>query len=129
MSSSNSCQVSTPLTTLGLHGFCVCSLDQPPPNSCSPRPYGLPSVPPDGIHEEEEIEENFQGLYAEVKAATSELRSLEMELRQQLLMDIGRILQDQPSMEALEASVSESVGGGQGLPKPAQPHLPHPYLS
>lgn len=71
----------------------------------------------DGIHEEEEIEENFQGLYAEVKAATSELRSLEMELRQQLLMDIGRILQDQPSMEALEASLEQGLcSGGQVEP-------------
>jgi hypothetical protein len=90
----------------------------------------LPSVPPDGIDEEELIEAaDFQGLYAEVKACSSELESLEMELRQQILVNIGKILQDQPSMEALEASVSESVRGGQGLPKPAQPHLPHPYLS
>lgn len=89
----------------------------------------LPSVPPDGANEEEVIREDFQGLYAEVEAGSSKLGTLEMELRQQLLVDIGRILQDQPSMEALEASVSESVGGGQDLPKPAQPHLPHPFLS
>lgn len=89
----------------------------------------LPSVPPDGANEEEVIREDFQGLYAEVEAGSSELGTLEMELRQQLLVDIGRILQDQPSMEALEASVSKSVGGGQDLPKPAQPHLPHPFLS
>lgn len=66
----------------------------------------LPSVPPDGIHEEEVIREDFQGLYAEVKAGSLELESLEMELRQQLLVNIRRILQDQPSLEALEASVS-----------------------
>lgn len=129
VSSSVSCQVSTRLTTLGLHGFCTCSLDLPLPYSSSPRPHGLPSVPPDGIDEEEVIEIDFQGLNAEVMACSSELESLEMELRQQLLVNIGRILQDQPSMEALVDSVSESVRGGQGLPKPAQPHLPHPYLS
>lgn len=129
VSSSVSCQVSTRLTTLGLHGFCAGSLDLPLPNSSSPRPHGLPSVPPDGIDEEEVIETDFQGLNAEVKAYSSVLESLEMTLRQQLLVNIGRILQDQPSMEALVDLVSESVRGGQGLPKPAQPHLPHPYLS
>ena len=89
----------------------------------------LPSVPPDGIHGEQVVRKDFQGLRAEVKAGCTQLEYLEMELRQQLLMDIGRILHDQPSMEALEASVSDRVGGGQGLLKPAQPHLPHLCLS
>lgn len=128
VSSSSSCQVSTPLSTLGtprvLHLI-------PGSTLCSPRPHGwyCPPVPPDGIHNEEEISEDFRGLYAEVKVHSIELESLAMELRQKLLSDIGRLLQDQPGMEVLEASVSERVGGGQGLPKPARPHLPHPYLS
>lgn len=83
----------------------------------------------DGIDEEEVISEDFQGLCAEVKAVFTELGCLEMSLRQQLLVNIGRILQDQSSMEALEASVSEHDGGGRGLPKSTWPHLPHLYLS
>lgn len=68
----------------------------------------------DGTNEEEEvIREDFQGLYAEVKAGSSELGNLEMELRQQLLVDIGRILQDQPSMEALEASLEQGLCSGE----------------
>ncbi|XP_028639264.1 gasdermin-D-like [Grammomys surdaster] len=59
----------------------------------------------DGIPEEEEFREDFQGLCAEVKAGSLELGRLKMELKQQLLVDIGRILQDQPGLEALEASV------------------------
>uniref|UniRef100_A0A8C6HSC6 Gasdermin D n=1 Tax=Mus spicilegus TaxID=10103 RepID=A0A8C6HSC6_MUSSI len=72
----------------------------------------------DGIDEEELIEAaDFQGLYAEVKACSSELESLEMELRQQLLVNIGKILQDQPSMEALEASLGQGLcSGGQVEP-------------
>lgn len=69
----------------------------------------LLSVPTDGGYEEEVIGEDFQGLCAEVKAGSTELEHLEMELRQQLLVNIGRILQDQPSMEALEAMVSEKA--------------------
>nr|6KMV_X Chain X, Gasdermin-D [Mus musculus] len=60
---------------------------------------------------------DFQGLYAEVKACSSELESLEMELRQQILVNIGKILQDQPSMEALEASLGQGLcSGGQVEP-------------
>ncbi|XP_057647992.1 gasdermin-D isoform X2 [Chionomys nivalis] len=64
----------------------------------------------DGIHEEQVARKDFQGLHAEVKAGCTELGYLGMELRQQLLMDIGRILHDQPSMEALEASVEPLDG-------------------
>ncbi|XP_034371947.1 gasdermin-D-like [Arvicanthis niloticus] len=71
----------------------------------------------DGNHEEEVNREDFQGLYAEVKAGSSELASLEMVLRQQLLVDIGRILQDQPSLEALETSLEQGLwSGGQVEP-------------
>lgn len=71
------------------------------------------SLRSDGANEEEVIREDFQGLYAEVKAGSSELGSLEMELRQQLLVDIGKILQDQPSMEALEASLEQGLCSGE----------------
>lgn len=71
------------------------------------------SLKSDGTNEEEVIREDFQGLRAEVEAGSSELRSLEMELRQQLLVDIGRILQDQPSMEALEASLEQGLCSGE----------------
>ncbi|XP_028639270.1 gasdermin-D-like isoform X1 [Grammomys surdaster] len=67
----------------------------------------------DGIPEEEEFREDFQGLYAEVKTGSLQLGNLEMELRQQLLVDIGRILQDQPSLEALEASLGQGLCSGE----------------
>ncbi|KAK7799228.1 hypothetical protein U0070_023681 [Myodes glareolus] len=71
----------------------------------------------DGIHEEQVAREDFQGLRAEVKAGCTQLGCLEMELRQPLLMDIGRILHDQPSMEALEASLGQVLcRGGQVEP-------------
>ncbi|XP_021078648.1 gasdermin-D isoform X2 [Mesocricetus auratus] len=71
----------------------------------------------DGSHEEQVTTEDFQGLRAEVKAVSTELEYLEMELRQQLLVAIGRILHDQPSMEALEASLEQGLcHGGQVEP-------------
>lgn len=71
----------------------------------------------DGIHGEQVVRKDFQGLRAEVKAGCTQLGYLEMELRQQLLMDIGRILHDQPSMEALEASLGQVLcHGGQVEP-------------
>ncbi|KAL6081316.1 hypothetical protein STEG23_037597 [Scotinomys teguina] len=71
----------------------------------------------DGIHEEQVIREDFQGLHAEVKAGSTELGHLEMALRQQLLKAIGRILHDQPSMETLEASLEQGLCcGGQVEP-------------
>ncbi|XP_075819611.1 gasdermin-D-like isoform X2 [Microtus pennsylvanicus] len=69
------------------------------------------------IHGEQLARKDFQGLHAEVKAGCTQLGDLEMELRQQLLMDIGRILHDQPSMEALEASLEQALcRGGQVEP-------------
>lgn len=127
-SNTSSYQVSTHVTTLGLHGFCLRSLNLPFLTNVPKVLIGT-DVATDGIDEEEVISEDFQGLCAEVKAVFTELGCLEMSLRQQLLVNIGRILQDQSSMEALEASVSEHDGGGQGLPKPTWPHLPHRYLS
>lgn len=104
-----------------------------PPTQGSTRPHrhrmALPFVPPDGIHEEQVASNDFQGLHAEVRVGCTQLRYSGMELRQQLLMDIARIILDQPSMETLEASVSDRVGRGQGLPKPSQPHLPQLCLS
>ncbi|XP_028639255.1 gasdermin-D-like [Grammomys surdaster] len=92
------------------HSFNLCSA------LCSPRPLGLqvvlPSVPADGTPEEEEFKEDFQGLCAEVKAGSLELGKLKMELRQQLLVDIGRILQDQPRLEALEDSLGQGLCSG-----------------
>ncbi|KAH0518885.1 Gasdermin-D [Microtus ochrogaster] len=71
----------------------------------------------DGIHGEQVVRKDFQGLHAEVKAGCTQLGYLEMELRQQLLMDIGRIILDQPSMEALEASLGQVLcHGGQVEP-------------
>ncbi|XP_052603414.1 gasdermin-D [Peromyscus californicus insignis] len=71
----------------------------------------------DAVHEEQVTTEDFQGLRAEVKAGSAELRHLEMELREQLLRDIGRLLHDQPSMEALEASLEQGLcRGGQVEP-------------
>ncbi|XP_051045094.1 gasdermin-D isoform X2 [Phodopus roborovskii] len=66
----------------------------------------------DGIHEEQVTREDFQGLREEVKAGATELEHIGMELRQQLLMDIGIILYDQPSMEALEASLEQGLCHG-----------------
>ncbi|XP_028639256.1 gasdermin-D-like [Grammomys surdaster] len=66
----------------------------------------------DKTPEEEEFRKHFQSLCAEVKAGSSELGNLEMELRQQLLVDIGRILQDQLSLEALEASLGQGLCSG-----------------
>ncbi|XP_076768412.1 gasdermin-D-like [Arvicanthis niloticus] len=78
------------------------------------HPYALVSGK---IPEEEVIRKDFRGLYAEVKAGASVLASLEMELRQQLLVDIGRILLDQPSLEALETSLQQGLcSGGQVEP-------------
>ncbi|KAH0518792.1 Gasdermin-D [Microtus ochrogaster] len=74
-------------------------------------------VPPDEIHEEQVAIKDFKDLHAEVKAGCTQLGYLGMELRQQLLMDIGRILLDQPSMEALEASLEQALCcGGQVEP-------------
>ncbi|XP_034372373.1 gasdermin-D-like [Arvicanthis niloticus] len=71
----------------------------------------------DIIPEEEEFSKDFQGLYAEVKTGSLELERLEMELRQQILVDIGKILQDQPSLEALETSLGQGLwSGGQVEP-------------
>ncbi|MEJ1271623.1 gasdermin D [Cricetulus griseus] len=69
----------------------------------------------DGTHEEQVTREDFQGLRTEVEAASTELGHLEMELRQQLLMDIGRILHDQPSMEVLEASLEQGLCHGRQM--------------
>ncbi|XP_028639263.1 gasdermin-D-like [Grammomys surdaster] len=71
------------------------------------------TVPADGNPEEEEFREDFQGLSAEVKAGCLELGKLKMELKQQLLVDIRRILQDQTSLEALEASLGQGLCSGQ----------------
>ncbi|XP_028639260.1 gasdermin-D-like [Grammomys surdaster] len=65
-----------------------------------------------GIPEEEEFREDFQGLSAEVKAGSVELGRLNMELKQQLLVEIRRILQDQTSLEALEASLGQGLCSG-----------------
>uniref|UniRef100_A0A8C8UH85 Gasdermin-D n=1 Tax=Peromyscus maniculatus bairdii TaxID=230844 RepID=A0A8C8UH85_PERMB len=52
-----------------------------------------------------------------VKDKSAELRHLKMELREQLLRDIGRLLDDQPHMEALEASLDQGLcSGGQVEP-------------
>ncbi|XP_076421252.1 gasdermin-D-like [Peromyscus maniculatus bairdii] len=60
---------------------------------------------------------DFRGLRAEVKDKSAELRHFEMELREQLLRDIGRLLDDQPHMEALEASLEQGLcSGGQVEP-------------
>ncbi|XP_055482461.1 gasdermin-D isoform X2 [Psammomys obesus] len=67
----------------------------------------------DGVLEEEVIGEDFQGLCAEVKAASRKLEHLDMELRQELLVNIGKILQDQPSMEALEAMLEQGLCSGE----------------
>ncbi|XP_051015299.1 gasdermin-D [Acomys russatus] len=75
-------------------------------------PMVLPSATIDGSYEEEEISEDFQGLCAEVKASSTVLGCLDMELRQQLLVAIGKILQDQPSMEALETSLEQGLCSG-----------------
>uniref|UniRef100_A0A8C9CRY5 Gasdermin D n=1 Tax=Peromyscus maniculatus bairdii TaxID=230844 RepID=A0A8C9CRY5_PERMB len=54
---------------------------------------------------------------SEVKDKSAELRHLKMELREQLLRDIGRLLDDQPHMEALEASLDQGLcSGGQVEP-------------
>lgn len=71
----------------------------------------------DGIHEEQVARNDFQGLRAEVKAGCTQLGYLGMELRQQLLMDIARIILDQPIMETLEASLGQALcRGGQVEP-------------
>ncbi|XP_041528361.1 gasdermin-D-like isoform X1 [Microtus oregoni] len=92
-----------------------------PPTQWPARQYKIRraqrSIPPDRIHGEQVARKDFQGLRAEVKAGCTQLGYLEMELRQQLLMDIGRILHDQPSMEALEASLEQALcSGGQVEP-------------
>ncbi|XP_028617359.1 gasdermin-D-like [Grammomys surdaster] len=71
------------------------------------------SVSPDEIPEEEEFRKDFQGLCAEVKAGSLELGNLEIEVREQLLEDIGRILQDQPRLDALEASLRQGLCSGE----------------
>ncbi|XP_021515395.1 gasdermin-D-like [Meriones unguiculatus] len=55
---------------------------------------------------------DFRGLCAEVKAASTRLEYFDMELRQELLVNIGKILQDQPSMEALEAVLEQGLYSG-----------------
>ncbi|XP_008832746.1 gasdermin-D [Nannospalax galili] len=71
----------------------------------------------DGTPGEGVVSEDFQGLGVEVEAGSSELKHLEMELKQQLLVNIGRILQDLPSLEALEASLEQGLcNGGQVQP-------------
>ncbi|XP_028639259.1 gasdermin-D-like [Grammomys surdaster] len=64
------------------------------------------------IPDEEEFREDFQDLSAEVKAGSLELGRLKMETKQQLLVDIRRILQDQTSLEALEASLGQGLCSG-----------------
>ncbi|KAL1767446.1 gasdermin-D [Sigmodon hispidus] len=73
----------------------------------------------DGIHVQTEqiVTIDFESLRAEVTAGSTELGNLEMGLRQDLLMNIGKILHDQPSMEALEASLEQGLFcGGQVEP-------------
>lgn len=70
-------------------------------------------VTSDGVPEEEVIGEDFRGLCAEVKAASTKLEHFDMKLRQELLVNIGKILQDQPSMEALEAVLEQGLCSGE----------------
>jgi hypothetical protein len=87
------------------------------------------SVPIDGTSEDQVVTEGFQGLRAEVKASSTKLENMEMELRQQLLEELGKVLQDEEALKTLEALVSGVQGGWTGPAPAAQAHLSHPYPS
>ncbi|XP_008054914.2 gasdermin-D [Carlito syrichta] len=70
----------------------------------------------DGASTECTVTENFQGLQAEVEASSRELVRLERDLSQHLLKDLGRVLLDQPALQALEELLEEGLYCGRAEP-------------
>nr|XP_045000379.1 gasdermin-D [Jaculus jaculus] len=71
----------------------------------------------DGTPEDWVLSKDFQGLRSEVEAGSMELERLEVELRQQLLENLRRVLRDQSILQALEASLEQGLfSGGQVEP-------------
>uniref|UniRef100_A0A8C0ZL60 Gasdermin-D n=1 Tax=Castor canadensis TaxID=51338 RepID=A0A8C0ZL60_CASCN len=70
--------------------------------------YDCLSLLTDGTSEDQVVTEGFQGLRAEVKASSTKLENMEMELRQQLLEELGKVLQDEEALKTLEALLEQS---------------------
>ncbi|MBZ3876313.1 Gasdermin-D [Sciurus carolinensis] len=60
----------------------------------------FPWSPTDGSLKEWTVTEDFQGLQAEAQAGSEELQHMEKKLRQRLLGDLGRVLQDPLTLQA-----------------------------
>ncbi|XP_021106782.1 gasdermin-D isoform X2 [Heterocephalus glaber] len=71
----------------------------------------------DGISEESVVTEEFQVLRTEVEAGSAALRNMARDLRQQLLLDLGKVLCDPPALQDLEALLAQGLcGNGQVKP-------------
>ncbi|KAM6171307.1 gasdermin-D isoform 2-T2 [Erethizon dorsatum] len=65
----------------------------------------------DGVSEEWVVTEDFQGLRTEVEAGSAELQKLERELRQQLLLNLGKVLCNPSALQDLEALLAQGLCG------------------
>nr|XP_013001158.1 gasdermin-D isoform X3 [Cavia porcellus] len=65
----------------------------------------------DSVSEKWEITEDFQGLRTEVEAGSAELQKMERDLRQQLLLNLEKILCDPSALEDLEALLAQGLCG------------------
>ncbi|XP_023579779.1 gasdermin-D isoform X2 [Octodon degus] len=103
----------------------------PPPGDQPQQPFSLSSVLgpiferfkllTDGVDEDWEVTEDFQGLQTEVKAASSALQKLERELRQELLLNLGKVLCDPSALQDLEALLAQGLFGARQVKIPQGP--------
>lgn len=82
----------------------------------------------DSVSEKWEITEDFQGLRTEVEAGSAELQKMERDLRQQLLLNLEKILCDPSALEDLEALVSGVAAGRGTRSSPTSQGSPPPLL-
>ncbi|KAM4864734.1 gasdermin-D isoform 2-T3 [Thomomys bottae] len=55
------------------------------------------------------VTEDLRGLRAEVEAGSAELEHMEVELKQQLLEELGEVLQSEPALQGLEAALEQGL--------------------
>ncbi|XP_006879495.1 PREDICTED: gasdermin-D [Elephantulus edwardii] len=72
----------------------------------------------DGVEETMSLtKEDFEGLRAEVDAKTKQLKFLSGKLRQKLLGDLKRLLQDSEALQDLEEALEQGVRSGRSEPR------------